>query len=136
MSALSTIAFDEKLYANLLAKHAPRVPADDSENERLTKLLLAFEGKDSLSPEEEALVESITVMVEHYENIHFPTGKLTPAEAVRAAMDDRGLKHKDISAIIGSKGLTSEILNGNREISKTVARKLAHGLGVSIEHFL
>ena len=136
MSALATIAFDQKRYAKLLAKHAPRVPEDDAENERLTKLLLEFEGKDSLSPEEDALVESITVMVEHYENKHYPIEKLSPAEALRTIMEGRGLKHKDIALIIGNKGLTSEILNGNREISKMVARKLADGLHVSIEHFL
>jgi HTH-type transcriptional regulator / antitoxin HigA len=136
MSALAAVTFDEKRYARLLAKHRPKVPENDKENERLTNILLELDEKDSLSPEETALFEGITVMVQHYEHKHYPIKKLPPAGALRAVMDERGLKHKDLAGIIGNKGLTSEILNGNREISKTVARKLANGLSVSIELFL
>ncbi len=136
MSALATIAFDDKRYARLLAKHRPKIPENDAENERLTGILLELDEKGPLSPEEAALFESITIMVQHYENRHYPIQRLSPAEALRAVMEDRSLKHKDVALIIGSKGLTSEILNGNREISKAVARKLADALGVSIEHFL
>jgi HTH-type transcriptional regulator / antitoxin HigA len=135
MSALA-ITFDEKRYAKLLAKHRPKVPENDAENERLTQILLDLDEKGSLSPEEDALFKSISVLVEHYEHKNYPIEKLSPAEALRAVMEDRGLKHKDVAEIVGNKGLTSEILNGHREISRAVARKLADGLGVSIELFL
>jgi len=135
MSALAT-GFDNKRYAELLATYLPKVPENDTENERLTKILLEFEDKHDLSPEEDALVESITVMVEHYEHHHYPIPSLPPLEALHFLMEERGLKHKDLAPVIGSKSLTSEILNGNREISKAVARKLADHLNVSIEHFL
>ena len=46
------------------------------------------------------------------------------------------MRHKDVAEIIGNKSLTSQILNGHRDISKGVARKLADGFGVSIELFL
>ncbi len=136
MSALVTVAFDDKRYAKLLAKHRPKVPENDAENNRLTDIMLELDEKDSLSPEEAALFESITLMVQHYEHNHYPVEKLPPAEALRAVMEDRGLKHKDVAEIIGNKGLTSEILNGNRDISKAVARRLSDRLGVSIELFL
>lgn len=136
MSALVTVAFDDKRYAKLLAKHRPKVPENDAENNRLTDIMLELDEKDSLSPEEAALFESITLMVQHYEHNHYPVEKLPPAEALRAVMEDRGLKHKDVAEIIGNKGLTSEILNGNRDISKAAAQKLSDRLGVSIELFL
>ena len=136
MSALATVPFDDKRYAKLLAKHRPKVPENDAENNRLTNIMLELDEKDSLSPEEVALFESITLMVQHYEHNHYPVEKLPPAEALRAVMEDRSMKHKDVAEIIGNKGLTSEILNGNRDISKTVARKLSDRLGVSIELFL
>ena len=85
--------------------------------------------------QETALFKSIAILVEHYEHQHYPIEKLSPAEALRAVMD-RGLKHKGVAEIIGNKGLTPEILNGNREISKAVAGKLSDRLGVSIELFL
>ena len=135
---LATITFDEKRYAKFLAKYLPRIPENDAENERLTGILLELDEKRSLlpEPEEDALFENVVLMVQHYEQKHYPIKKLFPAENLRTVMEDRGLKHKDLAEIIGNKSLTSQILNGNREISKAVARKLSDGLGLSIELFL
>ena len=36
MSALATVAFDEKRYAKLLTKYLPRIPENDEDNQRLT----------------------------------------------------------------------------------------------------
>ena len=77
MSAM-LVAFNNKRYAELLATYLPRVPEDDIANERLIKILLDFEQRKSLSPEEEVLVGSITVMVEHYEHEHYPIEKTSP----------------------------------------------------------
>ena len=51
-------------------------------------------------------------------------------------MEDRGLKHKDIAAIVGNKGLTTEILAGRRKISKEVAKRLSESLRVPVEILL
>jgi HTH-type transcriptional regulator / antitoxin HigA len=39
-------------------------------------------------------------------------------------MEARGLKQADLVGIIGSSGVTSEVVNGKREISKTQAKAL------------
>ena len=67
----------------------------------------------------------------------YSVNKLPSAEALRARSGGRQLEApKNVAEIIGNKGLTSEILNGNRDISKAAAQKLSDRLGVSIELFL
>jgi HTH-type transcriptional regulator / antitoxin HigA len=51
-------------------------------------------------------------------------------------MAARGLQPKDLWEVFGSKSLTSEILNGNRAISKSKAKALADFFRVSAELFI
>jgi HTH-type transcriptional regulator/antitoxin HigA len=43
---------------------------------------------------------------------------------------------KDLGPVLGSKGITSEVLNGKRGISKEMARKLGETLHVSPAIFI
>lgn len=51
-------------------------------------------------------------------------------------MESRGLTHKDVWVLFGSKGVASEVLNGKRAISKTHARALAGFFHVSADLFI
>lgn len=51
-------------------------------------------------------------------------------------MAARNLQPKDLWAVLGSKSLTSEILNRNRDISKSKAKALADFFHVSAELFI
>ena len=46
------------------------------------------------------------------------------------------MKHKDLAAIVGNKGLTTEILAGRRKISPAVARRLSAGLNLPLDALL
>jgi HTH-type transcriptional regulator / antitoxin HigA len=64
---------------------------------------------------------------------------LSPAssvEALRELMQQRSMKLADLAALIGSKGVASEILNGKRAMSKANIKRLAGYFGVSPEVFL
>ena len=50
-------------------------------------------------------------------------------------MSNRNLKQADLVPAIGSKGHVSEILNGNRDLSKTHIQKLSEFFHVSPEVF-
>jgi HTH-type transcriptional regulator / antitoxin HigA len=62
--------------------------------------------------------------------------KPTPREALIGMMEMNHLKQADIVPIFGSSGITSEVVNGKREISKTHAKKLAKFFHVSTDLFL
>jgi antitoxin component HigA of HigAB toxin-antitoxin module len=51
-------------------------------------------------------------------------------------MEARGMKLAGLAALIGSKGVASEILSGKRGLIKTIIKRLAEHFGASPEVFL
>lgn len=133
---MMTGTIDPKRYGRMLVRLLPRAPRNDQDHDAMVAELAKLDELDAPAPEQKALAELLTALVEHYENQHVSIPKNSPHESLTALMEDRGLRHKDIAAFVGNKGLTTEILAGRREISKAVAHKLADGLQVPIELFI
>jgi len=131
-----TLALNNTAYAKLLVKVLPRPIRDDPEHARLTQMLLGLDERDDLTPEEEALAEVLTLLIEDYEDKRHPMPSVSPNESLKALMDDRGMKHKDIWPVLGNKGAATEILNGRRSISKAQAKRLAEFFEVPIDLFI
>jgi len=79
---------------------------------------------DYPSATEKELAEPLTLFIEEYEERSFPIRKATPRQTLIHLMEARGLQQKDLSKLIGSKGITPEVVHGKRAISKTPAKKL------------
>jgi HTH-type transcriptional regulator / antitoxin HigA len=123
-------------YARLIAAALPVPPKTESENERLIAMLSSLDEREDLTPAEQAFAELLAIVIEDFEERHYALPKVTPQEALKALMEDRGLRHKDIAPVVGNKGLTTEILNGRRNISAALAKRLALALHVPIELFI
>ena len=132
----TTIEIKESVYAKLLAKSLPRPIHTEAEHARLTEILLRLDDRDDLSPEEEALAEVLTLLIEDYEDRYHPLPRVSPNESLLALMEDRGLKHKDIWPVLGNKGAATEVLSGRRSISKAQAKRLAEFFHVPIDLFI
>jgi len=128
--------FNPTVYARLLAKFLPKPIQSERELQAATARLLELDERDDLSPEEEALAEVLTVLIEDFEDKHYPLPDVPPHEALQALMEDRGLKHKDIWPVLGNKGAATEILSGRRSISKAQAKRLADFFRVPIDLFI
>jgi HTH-type transcriptional regulator / antitoxin HigA len=128
--------FNPTVYARLLAKFLPKPIQSEPELEAATALLLELDERTGLSPQEEALAELLTVLIEDYEDKHYPLPDVPPHESLKALMEDRGLKHKDIWPVLGNKGAATEILSGRRSISKAQAKRLANFFRVPVELFI
>ena len=89
-----------------------------------------------MSPEEEALAEMLTLLIEAYEEKNYPLPQMSPNESLNALMEERGLKHKDIWPVLGNKGAATEVLSGRQSISKTQAKRLAEFFHVPIDLFV
>jgi HTH-type transcriptional regulator/antitoxin HigA len=107
-----------------------------AEHRRLTQVLLELDEREDLSPKEENLAEMLTLVIEDYEEKRYPMPQVSPNDSLKALMEERGLKHKDIWPVLGNKGTATEVLNGRRSISKAQARRLAEFLRVPIELFV
>jgi HTH-type transcriptional regulator / antitoxin HigA len=132
----TTIEIKDAVYAKLLAKSLPRPIHSEAEHARLTQMLLNLDERDDLSPEEDALAEVLTLLIEDYEEKVHPLPRVSPTESLKALMEDRGLKHMDIWPVLGNKGAATEILSGRRSISKAQAKRLAEFFRVPVELFI
>ena len=126
--------FNPTVYGQLLTKFLPKPIRSERELKAATAVLLDLDARTDLSPEEEALAEMLTVLIENYED--YPLPDISPHESLKALMEDRGLKHKDIWPVLGNKGAATEILSGRRSMSKSQARRLADFFRVPIDLFI
>ncbi len=127
---------DPEKYARLIAASLPIPPRSEAQNDRLIELLSGMDEREDLTPEEEAFAELLAIVIEDFEDKHYALPAVEPHEALKALMQDRGLRHKDVWPVVGNKGLTTEILNGRRKISTALAKRLAAHLRVPVELFV
>ncbi len=129
--------FNEKIYANLLANTLPKVIEAEAECVRVEKIVGELLKKgDRLSPEEDKLLDLLSDLIENYEDKVYPIEDAPPNEMLKFLMRENNLKQGDLLHVFGSSGITSEVVNGKRSISKAQAKKLAEYFKVSVELFI
>ena len=113
----------------------PKVIKTTSEYERaLARVKELFTAKSGTTDGDE--LELLLLLVETYEEKEFPIDLPDPIEAIRFRMEQGRLKPKDLIPIFGSKSKVSEVLNGKRQLSLTMIRKLVSELGIPAEVLL
>lgn len=127
---------DPEKYARLITASLPIPPRTETDNDRLIELLSSLDEREDLTLEEESFTELLAIVIEDFEDKHYALPAVPPHEALKALMDDRGLRHKDVWPVVGNKGLTTEILNGRRKISSALAKRLATHFRVPVELFV
>lgn len=134
----STRKLDPRRYARLLAQRLPTVVRTEKENEEMLGAIweLMKKGEDKLSAEELALLELMSVLVERFEEEHYPIPDSPPHRILQHLMEARDTKQADLVPILGGRGRVSELVNGKRAISKTQAKALANFFHVSAELFI
>ena len=116
----------------------PMVITTESEYDRIRATVkeLMSRDEDDLSAEEVKLLDLLVTLIDRYEETHYAIERGTAHEILHHLMEARGLTHKDVWKLFGSKGVASEVLNGKRAISKTHARALADFFHVSVDLFI
>jgi HTH-type transcriptional regulator/antitoxin HigA len=69
-------------------------------------------------------VELLGLLIEKYENEHYPIPDIDPIEAIEFVMEQTNMKPKDLVGIIGDKTSVSKILNRKRKLSIEMIRNL------------
>jgi HTH-type transcriptional regulator/antitoxin HigA len=86
-----------------------------------------------LGSEEGDELEILGMLIEKYEDEHYPIGPADPIEAIKFRMEQMGMKQKDLAEIIGYKSRVSEILNRKRKLTLEMIRKLHTSLKIPTE---
>ena len=90
-----------------------------------------------LTPDEQDYLDVLTELVHHYESAHVEIPKSTPAELVAFMAEQHGISQAALAERLGvSQALVSAIINGRREISRSMLHKLADVFHVSPAAFL
>jgi HTH-type transcriptional regulator/antitoxin HigA len=135
MAGVATI--NEAAYGKLLARTLPRVIETKQECERMIAELEKFDTRARpLTAEEEKLAQLMMVLIQQFEETHYPLGHAGPVEALGVLMQDRNLRQRDLIPVLGASSVISDILKGKRSISKTHARKLAEFFHVPVSLFI
>ncbi len=75
-------------------------------------------------------LEVLSMLVERYEEEKHPIPPPHPIEAIRFAMEQRGVTQRDLEAFIGSSGRVSEILAEKRALTLDMIRRLHRGMQI------
>jgi HTH-type transcriptional regulator/antitoxin HigA len=81
-------------------------------------------------------LEVLVTLVSAWEDQHYPIDPPDAVEAIRFAMEQRGLTRRDLEAYIGSRARVAEVLNGKRTLTLPMIRRLHTGLGIPAEALL
>jgi HTH-type transcriptional regulator/antitoxin HigA len=100
------------------------------------KAVAGLIGKEERSPAETSLLKLLAVLIEDYEQRRYSLSESSPLETLKELMRARGMRARDLWPVIGSKGITSEVLNGKRRISTEMATKLGEMFHVSPAVFI
>ncbi len=88
----------------------------------LDRLEVIFDAEKG-SPEGDEL-ELLGILIEKYENEHFPIGYPDPIVAIKFRMEQMGYSQSDLAKVVGLKSRASEILSKKRKLTLEMIRQL------------
>lgn len=139
MSAgVKTKKLNPQKYGDLLLSTLPQPIRTEADYDRIAETVtrLALKGEGNLTPEEDALLELLTLLIERYDDEHYQIPDAPPHAVIQMLMRDRGVHHKDLVPVLGSPGSTSDVINGKRKPSKKQVKALAEFFKVPPEVFM
>ncbi|MFD0932110.1 type II toxin-antitoxin system HigA family antitoxin [Psychroflexus salinarum] len=95
----------------------------------LERLEVIFDAPVDTKEGDEA--EILSLMIENYENEHYPIEAPDPIEAIKIRMEELNLRQKDLVGVIGGKSRVSEILNRKKKLTVDMIRELERLLQIS-----
>lgn len=97
----------------------------------LERLEVIFDAKKGSNEGDE--LEILGILIETYENEHFPVALPDPIEAIKFRMEQMGYNQNDLANMMGLKSRASEILSKKRKLSLNMIRLLHENLKIPTE---
>ena len=105
------------------------VKTDKDYRNALARLEVIFDAPVDTKEGDEA--EILSLLVENYENEHYPIEAPDPITAIKIRMEELNMRQKDLVGIIGGKSRVSEILNRKKRLTVDMIRDLERTLQIS-----
>jgi HTH-type transcriptional regulator / antitoxin HigA len=94
----------------------------------MNRLETIFDAKPG-TPEGDEL-EVLGILIDKYEQEHYPIDYPDPIEAIKFRMEQMGYSQSDLAKVVGLKSRASEILNRKRKLTLEMIRQLHQTLGI------
>lgn len=94
----------------------------------LDRLELIFDAKKGTKEGDELAI--LGILIDQYENEHFPIDLPDPIEAIKFRMEQLGYTQTDLAKVVGLKSRASEILSKKRKLSLEMIRQLHEKLNI------
>ncbi len=139
-----TLTFNREAYANLLADVLPQPIRSQAEYDRVLGIIEASMNKETVSSEEEQLIDLFVILVEKFESEHYPSQNLSQSVPVGESnprrllhlMNANDVQPADLVGIFGSIDRVFEVIDGKLSIDLTQAEKLSDRFNLPSKLFL
>jgi HTH-type transcriptional regulator/antitoxin HigA len=92
--------------------------------------------RPELTDDEDDYLEVLSQLVEKYEDEHLVFPEIRGVQALVHLMEENDLKQSDLAHLFGGKSAISEVLRGNRSLSKNQIARLRDYFGVPADVFI
>ncbi len=107
------------------------IKTEEDYQQALARLEVIFDAPIDSPEGDEA--EILSILIEKYEDEHYPIGPPDPIEAIKFRMEQMNMKKSDLANIIGYKSRVSEIFSRKRKLTLQMIRKLHSKLKIPYE---
>lgn len=134
----ATLAINRQKYVRLANQIVVKAIETEKEYDQMVAAVerLMNKGEEHLSPEESALLETMAILIQAFDDQHHPLPETPPHRMLAYLLETSGRTRQDLLPIFGTRGRISEVLSGKRAISKEQAKKLAALFKVSADLFI
>ncbi len=110
------------------------IKSEDDYQLALKRLEVIFDSPADSPEGDEA--EVLSILIEKFEDEHYPIGPPDPIEAIKFRMEQMDMSNTDLAEIIGYKSRVSEIFSRKRKLNLQMIRKLHDKLKIPYETLL
>ena len=110
------------------------IKSEKDYNQALKRLEEIFHAPIDSKEGDEA--EILSILIEKYEDEHFPIEAPDPIEAIKFRMEQMEMTKKDLAEIIGYKSRVSEIFSRRRKLTLNMIRNLHDKLNIPYESLI
>lgn len=110
------------------------IKTEEEYNQALKRLEIIFNAPVDSQEGDEA--ELLGILIEKYEEEHYPIEAPDPIEAIKFRMEQMNMTNQDLAEVIGYKSRVSEIFNYKRKLTLNMIRSLHKKLKIPYESLI
>lgn len=115
----------------MIRQGAPHLIHLDEKLAEYTRSFFELTAKAHPTPDEKEAIELMILLVERYEQEHYPLPEAEPAEMLRFLLEQNGLSQRDVAPELGSESTVSLVLSGKRQLNRDHIARLSRRFNVS-----